>query len=113
VTILGSHDGYRRLKGRPVHRRQFEMTAQSLRIVDRVDAGAGRCIARLHFHPAVRLDMSGLGEGPGGLRFQWQVVGGEPRIIAGQWHPQFGVSLPCFVLELTMVADELVVDLNW
>jgi len=49
ITVTGSHDGYRRLPGRPVHRRTWEVGPAQVSITDEV-AGEGehRIESRLH-----------------------------------------------------------------
>jgi len=62
VTAEAAHDGYRRLPGRPVHRRQWRLTDAGLRVDDEV-TGKGRhsIIVRWHLSPgsAVRLHNDG------------------------------------------------------
>ena len=57
IRFAGEHTGYRRLPGRPVHRRELRLTASGLAVVDRVVSGRDH-VARsyLHLHPGVRLE---------------------------------------------------------
>lgn len=48
-----SHDGYRRLAGRPVHRRSWTLRADGFTVEDRVEGGAPRAVARFILHPDV------------------------------------------------------------
>ena len=49
VVLSASHDGYRRLSGRPVHRRTWELTEDRLRIADEVVGGGDHELTvRLH-----------------------------------------------------------------
>lgn len=41
VALTAAHDGYRRLKGAPVHRRRFELVEQGLQVTDEVQ-GVGK-----------------------------------------------------------------------
>jgi uncharacterized heparinase superfamily protein len=56
--LTASHDGYRRLAGRPIHRRQLTYrTGGMLEVVDRVDAARPvRTVSRLHLHPDCRVE---------------------------------------------------------
>jgi uncharacterized heparinase superfamily protein len=45
VTISAAHDGYRRLAGRPVHRRRWSLTADELRVDDQVTGGGEHAVA--------------------------------------------------------------------
>jgi uncharacterized heparinase superfamily protein len=57
LVLGGSHDGYRRLSGRPVHRRQIELKHSELLIHDRVTGNGRHSIAGyLHLHPDVKIE---------------------------------------------------------
>ena len=52
-----SHDGYRRLKGAPVHRRAIEVGRSALKISDAIfGRGIHQAAGCFHFHPDVRLE---------------------------------------------------------
>ena len=58
VSVTGSHDGYRRLPGRPQHRRTWEMTAGRLVVRDQVTgSGRHRLAARLQLAPGIEAVM--------------------------------------------------------
>lgn len=66
-TLTASHDGYRSLRGRPVHRRTIDATACRLVVRDAVEGGAGQSVrARL-------------------LLAAGTSVGAVERTPAGQW----------------------------
>jgi hypothetical protein len=49
VVVDAEHDGYRRLAGRPTHRRRFEISEQGMVVRDRVRGrGFHSLISRLH-----------------------------------------------------------------
>jgi hypothetical protein len=56
LTAEAVHDGYRRLPGRPVHRRRWQLTETGLRIEDHV-TGRGRHALVLHWHLAPGSDL--------------------------------------------------------
>jgi uncharacterized heparinase superfamily protein len=102
VRIEGAHDGYRRLRGRVVHRRTWELRNGAIEVIDRLEGRAGDAMARLHFHPAVTLENNGVGGvarwNGGGV--SWETEGCEPYVVASTWHPEFGVSLSSSALAL-------------
>src|SRR5262249_15393629 len=55
------HDGYRRLSGSPIHRRQCKLSAGRLQIEDTIE-GAGRHRVALYFHAAPGLEINPDGE---------------------------------------------------
>ncbi len=53
IEVTASHDGYRRLEGRPVHTRTWRVTADEVEIVDRVDGeGLHQVAVRVHLADA-------------------------------------------------------------
>jgi hypothetical protein len=62
LTIEAAHDGYRRLPGRPIHRRRWQLTEAGLRVEDYV-TGRGRhmLVLRWHLRPGSGLRLAGAG----------------------------------------------------
>ena len=59
ITIVGSHDGYRRLRGAPVHRRTWQVWADRVTITDEVLGTGDHGIAsRLHLADADRVKVT-------------------------------------------------------
>ena len=57
VSIVASHDGYRRLRGRPIHSRELTYQPGRLLLLDSVTGeGTHDIEAFLHFHPSVFLE---------------------------------------------------------
>jgi len=62
VTIEAEHDGYRRLPGRPVHRRRWSMTGAGLQVDDEVKGGRKHHFAvRWHLAPGAAVQLQGDG----------------------------------------------------
>lgn len=117
-TVVGcSHDGYRRLPGKPVHRREWRITANGMTIKDTVDGGFSEAIARVHFHPEATVDLSSPECGkiamPGGNGLAWRIGGGAARIEPSSHHPQFGASLANQCLAVKLHGPELVITFSW
>jgi uncharacterized heparinase superfamily protein len=54
IEVSASHDGYRRLPGKPVHRRTWRVSARRLIVSDEVlGEGRHRAVGRLHLRPGV------------------------------------------------------------
>lgn len=118
VVVAGSHDGYRRLPGRPVHARTWTVGRGTLRIDDTVDPPGPHAVARFHLHPDVVLATaddarSGTGTLPDGRRFAWSVEQGEVSVEASSWHPRFGASEPGRCLAVTLVEGRSRFVLRW
>lgn len=99
-TLRGSHDGYRVLAGKPIHRRCWAMSGGSLRITDTVSQkydATHKARIVLPLHPDIRLERNDNREVTllTSDNRQISVVASSPiSIEACHWHPRFGVSLP-------------------
>lgn len=117
ALILGcAHDGYARLPGRPLHRREWRLTSGGLRIIDRVEGGFGRAVARFHLHPAITAHGEGVFgelELSDGHRIRWSASGGVVRIVGSTWHPEFGQSVANHCIELELEGPHAVMEFAW
>ena len=59
VSVVGEHDGYRRLRGRNMHRRSWTLNAQSCLIEDVVEGGFRSAKCLFHLHPEIRVQRAG------------------------------------------------------
>jgi uncharacterized heparinase superfamily protein len=117
TTVSCAHDGYRRLPGHPVHRREWRLGAKELSILDRVEGGFGEAVARCHFHPDVEVTLSsdgtGTGKVPGGGNFSFRVGQGVSRLVDSSYHPEFNLSFPSRCLEIVLQGGEAELLLSW
>jgi len=96
VTAEAAHDGYRRLPGRPVHRRHWALTAAGLKVNDEVTGGRRhQVVIRWHLAPgaAVQLRADGAvvsttaGDFPVSVSSSGPVrLGVEPGMVATGFH---------------------------
>ncbi|MBX6425702.1 MAG: alginate lyase family protein [Variibacter sp.] len=99
AVAAASHDGYRWLPGRPVHRREIAMSAAQVRVRDCV-TGGGRhhVVGRLPLHPSVRVagvEPDGWRlEAPSGRVIRVRVKGPVERFTEqGHYAPAFGARV--------------------
>lgn len=116
AEVTCAHDGYMRLPGRPLHRRTWRMTAQGLRVTDRIEGGFGTAVARFHLHPVVTA--SGADDGgrltlPDGHIIRWSATGGAARVISATWHPEFGQSIASTCIELVFGGPQVAMEFSW
>ena len=120
--VVAAHDGYRRLPGRPVHRRTWGLTAERCYVIDEIEGGYGEAVARFHLHPEIGIDMErsnvkGQSAGrfhlAGGRAIAWRAVGGAVSIMPDQWHPEFGLSHPSRCLVVKVDGGNCRLDLDW
>lgn len=105
VLVSCAHDGYKRLSGRPVHRRTWCLRKGTLRVEDRVEGTYRSAQARYHLHPSVTAgvepdDRSGVLKLPSGHAVVWR-SSHSVRIDRSWYAPEFGLRLPtrCLLLE--------------
>ena len=114
--ISAAHDGFQRLPGKPVHRRQWQLAEDRLVVTDRIEGDCRSAVARFHLHPQVEASIEGT---QGALRLtsgaciRWRVTGGHPSLAPDTWHPEFGCSLPSKCLEVVITGDQCALELTW
>ena len=118
LQARGSHDGYARLPGQPLHSREWTLDATGLAIHDTLSVPGLSAEARFHFHPGVTLEAeadgsSGVATLPGGRRIGWRVERGRPHLQSTTWHPGFGVSVPNSCLCVRLQHGASAVRLTW
>ena len=116
TSVSCAHDGYRRLAGHPVHHRTWRLGKHSLVVEDHVTGQYENAVARFHFHPdaAVEGDASnGHMLLHDGRRVEWRVLGGQSRIARSSWHPEFGLSIDSFSLEVPVLNGTSRVEFSW
>ena len=107
LVFTGGHDGYSRLPGRPLHRREITMERQGRWTVRDSVTGRGRhCVESfIHLHPAVKLEQVTGREfrlaAPGGVRLRLSFgPTGAVRRVPGYYCPRFGDRLASGALVL-------------
>jgi uncharacterized heparinase superfamily protein len=107
VSIVGEHDGYRRLRGRNRHRRRWMLTAQELTIEDVVEGRFRSAKCFFHLHPEIQVQRVGGGEvqlrDSHGEQLKMCFEGAALlEVLDSSWHPEFGVALAnrCIVATL-------------
>ena len=107
LQVACSHDGYKRLSGAPVHRREWAMDAGCLQVADMVSGGAHAAVARYILHPGVQVVVADSNT--------WQLTLADGQILCvkvlegrgymepASYAPEFGIVLPtqCLAVELT------------
>jgi len=102
VIVDAAHDGYRRLAGKPIHRRRWILGDCCLDVLDYIEGRFDEAVARIHFHPDVRIESNGVG---GGLSWiggcaSWAAKAADVQVTRSEWHPRFGVSVESESIEL-------------
>ena len=118
IVIQASHDGYCRLPGRNVHRRQWVLGQQALRIEDSISGRFTNATAHFHLHPDIRVAAVDGSTAtlllPGGQSMGLSFDGAvELNVEDGTWHPEFGLSISNRVLRARLATSVLVTHARW
>ena len=118
VRIFCAHDGYKRLTGKPVHRRAWRLRKGELRVEDRIEGRYQTAVARYHLHPSVEVivdstGLSGVLRLSGGRNTRWR-ASSRVRIAPSHYAPEFGRRLAtrCLALDL-QGSDPAWLELSW
>ena len=115
-TVTASHDGYKRLKGKPVHTRKWTLTEEVLLIEDNIDGNFSSALSHLHLHPDVTAELSNNCVKifiPNGQILELTVSGGLARLEQSTWHPEFGKVIPSQKITINMHTATLVTTLQF
>lgn len=107
LCVVGEHDGYRRLRGRNLHRRSWKLTAHELVIEDAVEGRFRSAKCYFHLHPDVQVQRGAgtelqLSDSRGMLlEMRFEGAAGVD-VVESTWHPEFGVALAsrCIIARL-------------
>jgi uncharacterized heparinase superfamily protein len=107
-TVVGEHDGYRRLSGRNVHRRRWTLSSNELLIEDHIEGSFRSATCYFHLHPGIEVRRASGSElqlsDSRGVLFDMRFEGAAMVDVADtNWHPGFGVALAnlCIVAQLS------------
>lgn len=117
LQVACSHDGYTRLSGAPVHRREWLMEAHGLRVTDTVRGGAHSSLARYILHPGVLIAADGENTWqltlPKGQCLRVVVPAGLSRLEPASYAPEFGTVLPTQCLAVELTQEQAQVEWLW
>lgn len=117
LILEGSHDGYKRFTGAPIHTRRWELRSGSLHVSDKLSDSRHTAEARYHLHPDIQVafDTNQTGEFilKDGKHVRWTAESGPARSERTTWHPEFGKSIENTCLVLPLVQGRAVLDVSW
>lgn len=117
VRLLAWHDGYRRLRGKPVHHRRWKLQCERLVVEDTVACDDGRAVARFHLGPGASARADGEGRSgtitlASGQTLRWE-ASSAGRSVESQWHPEFGQTIATQALQFPIVGRRLETAFSW
>jgi len=118
LRFEGAHDGYKRLKGQPIHHRSVTWKDNEIAIDDRVEgSGAHDVESRLHIHPNLKVEGSDEGfhvSDSDHLLMTVKVTGqGRVTVEEGWYCPEFGLKFKCPLISLKLKNASLPIKCGW
>lgn len=116
LSVSAAHDGYRRLAGKVIHRRHWQLQLGRLEVADVLEGKFAGANALLHFHPKVSIEQTsatGLTLRRDGRIARLACEGGEVSVGRSTWHPEFGLALPNPRIRLKFQGTRLLTRLEW
>jgi uncharacterized heparinase superfamily protein len=115
ITVEAAHDGYRRLSGRPVHRRSWNLGSRRLIVRDEIFGRHVSAVARYYFHPLIVVQPQ---DGHGrliwnGAAADYSVDVGRARLVEARYAPAFGERVKNSCLELQEADGRIAFALKW
>lgn len=118
IFVVGAHDGYTRLPGKPIHRREWNFKENYLRICDKVVGAFKEVEVRYYFHPNIVVKKLN------NMQIECCFLGGQEAImdITGatylmiqetNWYPAFGSTIANKCLIVKMKGNELITQISW
>jgi uncharacterized heparinase superfamily protein len=106
-SVVGEHDGYRRLRGRNMHRRSWKLSVNELLIEDTVEGGFSSAKSYFHLHPDIHAQRGRgseltLSDAHGELLEVHFEGAAAVDVVDSTWHPEFGVAVStrCIIANL-------------
>lgn len=117
LSVACSHDGYKRLPGKPVHRRSWQFSPSHMVVADSVSGGGWPAVARYILHPDVSVervapDVFDL-KLANGRRVLVKIDNGSGRLERAGFAPEFGKVLPTQCISVDLHDGKAQVRLTW
>jgi uncharacterized heparinase superfamily protein len=117
LSVACSHDGYMRLQGKPVHRRNWQLRQSHMDVADSVSGGGLPAVARYILHPDVRVERVT----PDSFHLQLandrlilvKVIKGLGRLENAAFAPEFGTVLPTQCIAVDLQEGKAQIRLSW
>lgn len=111
-----SHNGFKKQGVACIHKREWLVTQEEIRVVDRLLGQYSNAIGFLHLHPGVQV-VSATGDVVEllikGYKIFVEVHGGKISVESSSWHPEFGISIPSKKLSFIFFNNEIATSITW
>ena len=119
LSVSCAHNGYKRLTGKPIHRRTWNLNNNKLFVKDEIKGFFVSAKSRYYLHPDIKIISSG--------KFKWtlHIPNSKNKIILyvkkglasldnSYYAPEFGIQLPtkCLTVQFGTL-KEITIELTW
>lgn len=118
VRVVCSQNGYMRLPGRPIHRREWRFSSSVLDLIDTVEGSYGEAVGRLFVFPGLAASTVP-GSHTGFIRLddrrslRWVADGAMVEQMPSTYHPEFGLAVANSCLVLRFTASRCHIRFTW
>jgi len=116
VSVSCAHDGYRRLSGKPIHRRTWEFSDSALTVSDEINGDYESAEAYFHVHPNINISENACGwllHLPQRIKASVNVEVGNSEWISSFYAPEFGKRLKTRCLKIEIPKEGSRVTIDW
>ena len=112
LWIKCGHDGYTRLKGKPVHWREWCLKDKSLEIKDMVTGDFSEAVAFYHLYPGLIVDLHTKKISSNDIVVTYE-TNGDVTVENTQYYPEFGMSVPNGCLVVKPAGNQYYIKFTW
>ena len=117
LSVSCSHNGYRRLNGKPSHSREWQLFQSSLIIKDKIKGPFKTAYAYFHFHPLIKINQNDKEDWtliiPNCQQAKLQVKKGESKIEKSFYSPEFNKRFEIQCLKVKLEDSASCVNITW
>lgn len=117
LGVSCKHDGYKRLNGSPIHKREWKLFETSLIIKDSIKGTFKTAYAYFHLHPSINIFTESENffylQMPNGEKLVLQVDKGKPFIETSFHSTEFGKKIKSKCLKVLLIDEESCIKISW
>lgn len=120
IKVICEHDGYLRLPGKNIHKREWVFKKNSICITDKISNTFNHAIAKFYLHPGIKVIASSEMKNiynltlASGEVLQLLVKNADKSdIVSSNWHPEFGIKSINKCISVYFTSPELRVYIVW
>ncbi len=112
LWLTCAHNGYRRLRGKPMHYREWLLTGNSLEIRDRIRGSYSEALVFYHLYPGLTVDLHTKKICSDDTSITYE-TDGDVSVKNKYYYPEFGISIPNECLVVRPFGNECRIKFKW